>query len=1547
MLRMKRGAAAELAAVCVMLCMLVPGASASEGQSPQAKAIPMNKLGAEVDQRYGAQGSGPVATAAGYKLTAKMQALEAEVSPAGLTVTSLAKKEGLGSFSIVPVALNGKELAATTKESIRTGADGSVVLNRGVVSERFTASSGGIRQDFIISAAPEPLASEFVLGLAVNNATLSASEKNPGSMVVTLDSGRRLAYSRLHVTDATGRELEARMDAPSTGGSELRIIVAAHDAQYPVTIDPTIIDEDWFALGTGMDREVKALAVDASGNLYAGGDFTTAGGVSANRIAKWDGTSWSALGSGMNATVYALVVDASGNLYAGGYFTTAGGVGNTTHIAKWNGSSWSALGSGMNSTVHALAFDTSGNLYAGGWFTTAGGVSANRIAKWNGSNWSALGSGMNKTVYALAVDSSDTLYVGGVFSAAGDVSSTESFVASWDGSSWSSLGLWHRGSDAPLMRIYVWALAVDSSGNLYAGGNSTVDSSNPCIAKWNGSSWSALGSGMDGDVNALAVDVLGNLYAGGSFTCAGCMYAGGSASRIAKWNGSNWSALGSGTNYTVNALAFDTSGNLYAGGDFTTAGDKFSPYIARCYTRECDNDSDCDDSLYCNGVEVCVVGSCVAGSSPCEGATPECAEDNDTCAECLQDSHCSDGVFCNGAEACVAGTCVPSNDPCAENAAQPFCDETNDRCMECLGKDDCPEGEVCNVSVGSCVACVSDADCPSGYCVGNECVECRTSANCTDGLYCNGAEICSGGTCVAATNPCSGATPVCDETGDRCVECLNDSHCSDGQFCNGAETCINEECVAGSSPCQAGELCRESSDQCVIVECASDADCASRTCYQGECTTECPDGNHSLCAADEACIGGWCLDYSYPACTYDSDCPSEYDYCFEGKCGWIVNADVCGEGWTRFPDGPCLPDGASCVPHLSRQCGRPADESYLLECLELECKKVCTYNSDCVNTSCVNGRCDGPSCTTNADCNNGMFCDGSEFCYYGYCYEGRWPCPAGEYFGCDETGDQCVECLNDSHCTDGQFCNGAETCINGVCGDGADPCSGGTPYCLEASDTCVECRNAADCDDGAYCNGAETCVAGACAAGTPPVCDDGVYCNGVETCNEATDSCNASTNPCSGATPVCDETGDRCVECLNDSQCDDFCVSNVCVECRNNTDCSDGQFCTGTETCSGGACAAGTNPCSGATPVCDETGDRCVECLNDSQCDYFCVSNVCVECRNNADCSDGQFCTGTETCSGGACAAGTNPCSGATPVCDETGDRCVECTSDSHCDPGYICTGNACIPRGSMQASSVKLKAGKTAGTDSMKLAGSLDATGADLSAAIGKTLTVTLEAAYIPAPGAITYTFQVPAASVNKGRYTSPKDTAASFSLDTTTGLMKFSAKNADLTGLKCPITFRVQFGDYAAQAQLSEAIVNGTKPCPLPLVMGVMDSLEALKVSGKKGAAPGADSVSISGTFTINGTVNPASPVVITLGPDTFTVPGAQFSESRGTYSCTGADSGNAYISAKFDTVKCTYSIQIKGADITGSGRVGFGINVFGNLLQSSGGVALPEGF
>src|SRR5437867_4922165 len=118
-----------------------------------------------------------------------------------------------------------------------------------------------------------------------------------------------------------------------------------------------------------MSGTVSAVAVSGT-NLYAGGGFGTAGGFTANNIAKWNGSSWSALGLGVNGTVYALAVSGS-DVYAGGLFTSAGG-STANYIAKWNGSSWSALGSGMGNSpdgtpVYALAASGT-SLYAGGLF---------------------------------------------------------------------------------------------------------------------------------------------------------------------------------------------------------------------------------------------------------------------------------------------------------------------------------------------------------------------------------------------------------------------------------------------------------------------------------------------------------------------------------------------------------------------------------------------------------------------------------------------------------------------------------------------------------------------------------------------------------------------------------------------------------------------------------------------------------------------------------------------------------------------------------------------------------------------------------------------------------------------------------------------------------------------------------------------------------------------------------------------------------------------------------------------------------------------------
>jgi hypothetical protein len=135
-----------------------------------------------------------------------------------------------------------------------------------------------------------------------------------------------------------------------------------------------------------LDYGVSGLAVSGT-NLYVGGNFNNAfntgdATVPAHYVAQWNGSAWSAVGTGMNNTVDAVVV-AGETLYAGGIFTTAGGV-SARNIAQWDGISWSALGSGTSAVggpgdVRTLA--TSGTiLYAGGNFTIAGGVPANHIA---------------------------------------------------------------------------------------------------------------------------------------------------------------------------------------------------------------------------------------------------------------------------------------------------------------------------------------------------------------------------------------------------------------------------------------------------------------------------------------------------------------------------------------------------------------------------------------------------------------------------------------------------------------------------------------------------------------------------------------------------------------------------------------------------------------------------------------------------------------------------------------------------------------------------------------------------------------------------------------------------------------------------------------------------------------------------------------------------------------------------------------------------------------------------------------------------------------
>lgn len=186
----------------------------------------------------------------------------------------------------------------------------------------------------------------------------------------------------------------------------------------------------------------------------------------------------------------------------------------------------------------------------------------------------------------------------------------------------------------------------------------------------------------------------------------------------------------------------------------------------------CEVNSDCDDELYCNGLETCTGGSCLDGTPPCPtddgnycngDETAECDEDADECGHTGNPCPADDNLYCNGDETAdcneTTNECGHTGNPCAEDDG-----------LFCNGGVTCSE--------------------PLNTCLSSE-VPCQD-----DGEYCNGAESCNEN------------NDECDTTGDPCED--------DGIFCNGQESCVeeNEKCVSSGNPCPEGQNCDETNKTC-------------------------------------------------------------------------------------------------------------------------------------------------------------------------------------------------------------------------------------------------------------------------------------------------------------------------------------------------------------------------------------------------------------------------------------------------------------------------------------------------------------------------------------------------------------------------------------------------------------------------------------------------------------------------------------------------------------------------------------------------------------
>ncbi|MEM7608271.1 MAG: hypothetical protein AAF411_23195, partial [Myxococcota bacterium] len=169
-----------------------------------------------------------------------------------------------------------------------------------------------------------------------------------------------------------------------------------------------------------------------------------------------------------------------------------------------------------------------------------------------------------------------------------------------------------------------------------------------------------------------------------------------------------------------------------------------------------------------------------------------------------------------------------------------------------------------------------------------------------------------------------------------------------------------------------------------------------------------------------------------------------------------------------------------------------------------------------------------PFCETDGECDDGLACNGQEFCNMGGCVPGPGiacvddgidctveACsePTGECVSVPdsnlcpprqicEPGVGCVEraCGGDADCDDGLVCNGRELCEGGVCVATPGPvCDDGIDctldQCSEAAGGCaIAGFDNRRCDNGRFCDGAEVCTPGGCQRGVPVRCDDGVEC---------------------------------------------------------------------------------------------------------------------------------------------------------------------------------------------------------------------------------------------------------------------------------------------------------------------------------------------------------------------------------------------------------------------------------------------------------------------
>ncbi|MFP6663418.1 MAG: DUF4215 domain-containing protein [Deltaproteobacteria bacterium] len=280
---------------------------------------------------------------------------------------------------------------------------------------------------------------------------------------------------------------------------------------------------------------------------------------------------------------------------------------------------------------------------------------------------------------------------------------------------------------------------------------------------------------------------------------------------------------------------------------------------------------------------------------------------------------------------------------CDETAALPVCgDGALAEWEECddgnLDDGDCCSSACTFAPAGS--ACPADGNvCTSEVCNGSgACVSEPSAGSCDDGLFCTATDICAGGVCVGAGDPCAGGdacNDTCDEVAGSCAE--TGTLCEDGLFCTAGDTCQAGLCTGGGDACAAGDACNSTCNEALFTCYAA----AGTGCLGGQCDNGgvCILEQGGACASDGECAGYACVD----------------GFCCDTACA--SGCEACSAALTGGSDGVCAPIVAGTDP--DDECGVSGGSD------------VCGGSGSC--TQCGDGRLEiGEECDdgnlTSGDC---------------------------------------------------------------------------------------------------------------------------------------------------------------------------------------------------------------------------------------------------------------------------------------------------------------------------------------------------------------------------------------------------------------------------------------------------------------------------------------------------------------------------------------------------------------------------------------------------